>query len=407
MEENRYSADPTTQAGKKLIQNLESQDETYATLIKEQQQIMEAMLAREADLRGAIEIQRAAMGGINNAAEVSIRAQRRVILLENRVQQAAAARSAAELQANKLKEKVDGLRREKRLFEELTGKMEAAVASRAEDIAEILAKTTATHDAKGKAEQMRAQVLAQAAKDATAAEAEWNQLSSVIQADWARREELQAQKTAERARKMEELLQRQRAVAAGRHARKPRSPAVPATLAATETAKESTKLASEAAIGDNDAESQAPPMERLSLIQEKLNTVVAAMEGCDNPEGAVTAITELKDTCFRLFASLTEAHMRLEGLEDGVAQARATAAAASAAVAPVAVAQISNEGPPTADQEDFDQQLARAEKQIQDVCTAVHKLSQRIRYAICNIIISRVENFSTLPHKRDSSLSIT
>ena len=388
MEENKYSADPTSHAAKKLVQNLEIQDETYATLIEEQQQVMEALLAREADLRSAIEVQRAAMGGINRAEEVSIRAQRRVILLENRVQQAAAARSAAELQASTLKEKVDGLRREKRLFEELTRKMEAAVASRAEDIAEILAKTTAAHDAKGKAEQMRAQVLAQATKDATVAESEWDQLTNVIKADWKRREEVQVQKAADRAKKMEELLQRQKTVASGRHARKPTSPAVPAMLLSGNTAiKES---AGKAPVGDaervgiTEGEEQVPegpPIERLRLVQEKLDEVVTGIDGCNNPEAAIATITELKDVCFRLFASLTEAHVRLEGLEDAVAQARATAAVVAVAADGVSSTERVKQLELTdVGQVDLDEQVARAKEQIQSVCTAVHKLSQRLRY---------------------------
>ena len=388
MEENKYSADPTSHAAKKLVQNLEIQDETYATLIEEQQQVMEALLAREADLRSAIEVQRAAMGGINRAEEVSIRAQRRVILLENRVQQAAAARSAAELQASTLKEKVDGLRREKRLFEELTRKMEAAVASRAEDIADILAKTTAAHDAKGKAEQMRAQVLAQATKDATVAESEWDQLTNVIKADWKRREEVQVQKAADRAKKMEELLQRQKTVASGRHARKPTSPAVPAMLLSGNTAiKES---AGKAPVGDaervgiTEGEEQVPegpPIERLRLVQEKLDEVVTGIDGCNNPEAAIATITELKDVCFRLFASLTEAHVRLEGLEDAVAQARATAAVVAVAADGVSSTERVKQLELTdVGQVDLDEQVARAKEQIQSVCTAVHKLSQRLRY---------------------------
>ncbi|KAH7621447.1 hypothetical protein Ndes2526B_g03797 [Nannochloris sp. 'desiccata'] len=393
MEENKYSADPTTLAGKKLIQNLESQDETYEALISEQQKAMDALLAKEADLRDALVSQRAAMGGINRALEVSVRAQRRVVLLENRVQQAAAARSGAELQAAKLKEKVDGLRREKKLFEELTSKMEADVTNKAREVGEILKKTMITHDARGKAEVMRAQVLNQAAKDAAASEAEWAQMTEVIESDRARREAAQAEKTAERARRMEELMAKQRAVASGRR-QKP-MPSAASTAGHLQLAGFPDTL------HDTDTEASetlsgiGKPAERLSEIEAKLAAVVVGIADCHGAEHAVDLLSELKNLCFRLFASLTEAHTRLEALEDRVGQAQETttiAAAAAAAAAALESASRAEEGPPILLKRQtstrnaqlqgirgLEEQLKLAEEQVQAVCTEVHHLCHRVR----------------------------
>ncbi|KAG7668582.1 hypothetical protein KSW81_005345 [Nannochloris sp. 'desiccata'] len=369
MEENKYSADPTTLAGKKLIQNLESQDETYEALISEQQKAMDALLAKEADLRDALVSQRAAMGGINRALEVSVRAQRRVVLLENRVQQAAAARSGAELQAAKLKEKVDGLRREKKLFEELTSKMEADVTNKARE------------------------VLNQAAKDAAASEAEWAQMTEVIESDRARREAAQAEKTAERARRMEELMAKQRAVASGRR-QKP-MPSAASTAGHLQLAGFPDTL------HDTDTEASetlsgiGKPAERLSEIEAKLAAVVVGIADCHGAEHAVDLLSELKNLCFRLFASLTEAHTRLEALEDRVGQAQETttiAAAAAAAAAALESASRAEEGPPILLKRQtstrnaqlqgirgLEEQLKLAEEQVQAVCTEVHHLCHRVR----------------------------
>ena len=126
---------------------------------------------------------------------------------------------------------------------------------------------------------------------------------------------------------------------------------------------------------------EGPPIERLRLVQEKLDEVVTGIDGCNNPEAAIATITELKDVCFRLFASLTEAHVRLEGLEDAVAQARATAAVVAVAADGVSSTERVKQLELTdVGQVDLDEQVARAKEQIQSVCTAVHKLSQRLRY---------------------------
>lgn len=400
MEENKYSADPTTLAGKKLIQNLESQDETYEALIFEQQNAMDALLAKEADLRNALVAQRAAMGGINRALEVSVRAQRRVVLLENRVQQAAGARSGAELQAAKLKEKVDGLRREKKLFEELTAKMEAAVTNKAREVGEILKRTMETHDAKGKAVAMRAQVLNQAAKDAAAYEAEWDKMTEVITSDRARREATQAAKAAERARRMEELMAKQRAVASGRRQRP--------TAGTSPTAGQLRLAGSPATINETEAEASetitdtGKPTERLGAMESKLAAVVAGIPDCHSAEHAVEILSDLKDLCFRLFTSLTEAHTRLETLEDRVGKADETTTSTIAAAAlenasgaeegspRLLKGQISTENAQLKDNERLEEQLKLAEQQIQAVCTEVHHVSQKVR-ASCPEIDAALE----------------
>jgi hypothetical protein len=386
MEEDKYSADPTTLAGKKLIQNLENQDETYEILISEQQEAMDALLAKEADLRDALVAQRAAMGGINRALEVSVRAQRRVVLLENRVQQAAAARSGAELQAAKLKEKVDGLRKEKKLFEELTAKMEAGVTNKAREVAEILKRTVETHDARGKAEAMRAQVLNQAAKDAAASEAEWAQMTEVIESDRARREAAQAAKAAERARRMEELMAKQRAVASGRR-QKP-----PAAQAAISSAARQLEVPGFLDTETETSETVADigkPIERLRAMEAKLAAVVAGIANCRSAEHAVDILSELKDLCFRLFASLTEAHTRLEALEDRVGQVQEATSTAVAVMenargaaegSPARIQGVtSSENPQYKDIVNLDKQLKSAEQQVQAICTEVHHLCQRVR----------------------------
>ena len=402
MEENRFFYDPSNASAKKLIQNMESQDKVYETLISEQQEIMESLIGREAELRAAIEVQRAAMGGINNATEVSVRAQRRVVLLENRVQQAAAARSSAEMRASKLKEKIDRMRREKKLFEELTAKMEAAVEQKARDVQEVLKRTMEAHGARGKAKALRAQVMAQAEKNAAAAEAEWQQLCEVIEQDRVRREEEQARKAAERAARMEELMKKQQAVTASlasihhkpnRRAASVRSPPADdanANINTTGVARKQ-ELASEMKTDEaEEDEMYVPPMERMQYVEANLAAVVAGIEGCSNANEAIKKISELKELCFKLFASLTEAHARIEGLENTLAVAGAGAKVATRMAATAHHTQTKNaqitsntegiDSPNNKNSNNNNYKGAKAE--LQSVCDQIHRLCLGLR-AMC------------------------
>ena len=339
---------------------------------------MNALIAKETELQAAISVQQAAMGGINRAAEISIRTQRRVILLENRVQQALSARSGAELQAAKLKEKVDSLRREKRLFEELTAKMENAVEAKAREIAEILAKTTEAHESRGKAEAMRAQVLAQIAKDAATSEAEWQQLNGVIEKERANREAEQERRSSERAARLEALLQKQRGVVAGRGgsstSKITAKPAVGAD-AVVQPQREDHDRSEEDEFADVKGRL---PVERLHMVEEKLAAVAASIvPGGKSADEAVTAFIELKDLCFRLFALLTESHTRLEALEDEVVRSRALAAAVDAAAAVAMEKESSAAADKTAS--NLKLLLDQAENQVEAVCGEVHRLCQRVR----------------------------
>ena len=86
------------------------------------------------------------MGGVTRAEEVSIRSQRRVVLLENRVERAAGRKGEALLRAAQLRSKIDGMRRERLLFDQLRAKMERGLAAAAQEAAGILAQTARTHD---------------------------------------------------------------------------------------------------------------------------------------------------------------------------------------------------------------------------------------------------------------------
>lgn len=146
----------------------------------EEQKVTEQLLGKQARLQSEIEWQRSNIGGNNKFLELSVRAQRRVILLENRLGHAFTSKSVAETTAKNLKEQVNGLRREKRLYEELRLSTERLISTKAHEIAAILKKIFEIYDQRNKAEAMCAQIQVQAAKDAQDAEKEYERLTQVI-----------------------------------------------------------------------------------------------------------------------------------------------------------------------------------------------------------------------------------
>lgn len=262
--ENKFSVNPTTAAAKQLIFSLDAQDRVYEALVVEQQALAERLIQKENQLTDEIEAQRAAVGGVNRALEESIRAQRKVVLLDNRVQQAATAKSTAEFEAEQIRSAVNGLRRERKLFDELAGKMEHGLVERAHEAYDTLKKIAEVHSARSRAESMKAQIREQLNREVAQSEAEWNKLTAMIEADRTRRAAEQAQRAAERAERMEALLRRQ----PGRG---------PAARRRGQAAREGTGREPESSSGAEGAPLSVA--ERLEQVSRQLTTAAASIDG--------------------------------------------------------------------------------------------------------------------------------
>lgn len=205
--ENKYSVSPTSQVAAALIASLRSEAAAYEAALIAEQRTAAQLEARVADLQEEIAALRGQMGGVTNAMEVSIRAQRRAVLLENRLEQAAGRRGEAAMLAEQLRTQVGGLRRERLLFDQLRRKMERAVLARAGEAAATVARAARLHDERCKADAMCAAVKASAQRDVAAAEAEWQKLTDIIEADRRQRMAERERRLAERDEHMAALLQ--------------------------------------------------------------------------------------------------------------------------------------------------------------------------------------------------------
>jgi len=336
--ETKFSVNPTSEAAKKFISRLEAQDKSYEALIQEQQALSESLLDQKVALNTAIEQHRAAMGGINNALEASVRAQRRVILLENRVQQAAGAKSAAELRSAQIRDKVNGLRRERRLFDELANKMERSLVGRAQEVYEVMKKTHEAHNAKSRAESMKAQIREQMAMDVKVAETQWEELTKILGGDRQRRAAEQAQRDAERLKRMDSLLHRQRAVdvlsVTNNRSGRSSSPKGAALAGSTEkktnkttTIKSNNNLLYDSSTNNIVEEPTMTVVQRLRAMEERLAAVTSLMEHCGDAVDVAQKFESAKSLCLGLFASLGESQLRVESLEEKLLRVKGELAA--------------------------------------------------------------------------------
>jgi hypothetical protein len=373
MLENKYSVDPTTAAAAALVAGLRAQADAYEARVVAAQMEGAELAARAAQLREDVGAAREAMGGVTRAEEVSVRAQRLVVLLENRVERAAGKRGEAELRGAALRARVDGLRRERRLFDQLAAKMRRGTGARAREAAAVLARAAAAHEAMDKAEAMRAAVKTQAARDVAAAEGEWARLTDVIEADRRQREAARAAGLKDRDDRMAALFRREFAQA-------------------RRVPEEGAGAGAGAGVARPEAPSPTPPAEKLRLLHEAA-AAVAAAAGAASAEEVVAGVAAAQATCFRLFGAVTSAHGRVEELEDRADALRREAAAlrgqpagGGGAGAPQAEAPGKSNGAA----ETVEAEAAAAAERVRAVCARVQELfvglgcaAMRLSWAPC------------------------
>lgn len=76
--------------------------------------------------------------------------QRRIRVLENRLQQASVRYNEAAARSRALRARIDSLRRERLLFDELAGKLQRGLARQKGEMVEVIARIAESHEAREK-----------------------------------------------------------------------------------------------------------------------------------------------------------------------------------------------------------------------------------------------------------------
>jgi len=193
-----------------LIAALEARDLSHEAFIAQEQRAVEELIAREEELREEIRKVRLAMGGVFNAKEQWVLRQRRIVLLENQVSQALTGCDTLETSVKQLVREIDGLRKEKVLFNQLQQKMERSFQSKAQHIGELLFLASNAHKSKRRAERLLERVQLQTDKETAAYMDEWRRLERVLQDDADCRERKFLESCAQRSQRLEAVLAKKR-----------------------------------------------------------------------------------------------------------------------------------------------------------------------------------------------------
>ncbi|KAL4431319.1 hypothetical protein ABPG75_006575 [Micractinium tetrahymenae] len=311
MLENKFSVNPTTQTAAALIANLQEQADVYAAKITEEQRLKAELEHQVEVLRQKIAEQRVAMGGINNSADQAVRVQRRIRILEDRLQQSTVRYNEMLTRSGALRARIDSLRRERLLFEELAGKLGRGLERRKGEMVEVIARIAEAHEAREKAIILQGQVKAQAEKDVANYEAEWRQLTDMVEADRRAREAQRQREIAAREAQMATLFKQEFALPAGKQRRSTlRAP--PGSGGAAAPAAGGEKAAA-AAAGD----AALASAERVRQLKEEFSKVLAATGAADVDE-LLEALVAAEEANFSLFNYVNDLSGEVDKLEEGI-----------------------------------------------------------------------------------------
>lgn len=123
------------------------------------------------------------MGGIFSAKEQSTAVQKRIKLLENRLEKAYVKYNQSITHNKQLRESINNLRRERIMFESIQSNLERELAKLKRDMADMIQQANGAFEAREKAIGEMNALKAQADKEQQGFEEEWRQLTTIIEED--------------------------------------------------------------------------------------------------------------------------------------------------------------------------------------------------------------------------------
>jgi len=132
--------------------------------------------------------QRRSLGGVNAARENNAQVAKQIKILENRLDKALVKFNQALAHNKHLRETIDNLRRERVVFDGIYKKLEKELQEKKKEIASIVEMANIAYEARDQAQAEMAALKAQAEKEEAAFEAEWKELTRMIEEDRKKKE---------------------------------------------------------------------------------------------------------------------------------------------------------------------------------------------------------------------------
>jgi coiled-coil domain-containing protein 63/114 len=179
--ENRFTIDPSSASVPALVAKLKEESDLVSNQIVDEIKENSQLESNSRLLERRIADQRAQAGGFKAATEHSTALQRRIILLQERLHNALSRRSSAQNVQNQLKDTINGLRKERLLFEDINKKLKREVVYKKYEIMEMIGLISELQEGQGKAVALQNNLISRSEKDTMAWESEWKQLSELVE----------------------------------------------------------------------------------------------------------------------------------------------------------------------------------------------------------------------------------
>ena len=233
--------------------------------------------------------QRKKMGGVNAARENNQQIQKQIKILENRLDQALVKYNEALAHNRGLRDRIDNLRRERLVFDQIYRKLEKELAEKKKEMARIIEVSNRAYESRDSALNEMAALKAQAEKEQAAFEQEWRELGKLIEQD----------------RKMKDFV-------------KARDGGTGATIRDHMSPEQESKLRRKVIRGNwsiaKDKASQQVSMERVQSYGEAFAKIQEST-GVTDIDELVTTFINAEDQNFSLFNYVNELNHEIERLE--------------------------------------------------------------------------------------------
>eukprot|EP00898_Chlorokybus_atmophyticus_P005341 jgi/Chlat1/5808/Chrsp4S00482 len=181
--EKRWGALPSNPSATAQVVRLQEQADAFTRRIESEKRRVAELDKAISAVQSRILDQRKRMGGVNAARESNAAIAKQVKLLENRLDKALTKYNESVAANRRLRESIDGLRRERLVFDGIHKKLEKELADRKREMAAIIETSNLAYEARDAALQQMAQLKAQAEREQQAFEAEWRELGRLIDHD--------------------------------------------------------------------------------------------------------------------------------------------------------------------------------------------------------------------------------
>jgi hypothetical protein len=182
----------STQAEK--VAKLQDEADLYTRKIELERRRIAELDRQSGIMQAKILEQRKQLGGVNAARENNAQVAKQIKILENRLDKAIVKFNEALAHNKHLREMIDNLRRERVVFDGIYKKLEKELQEKKKEIASIVEMANIAYEARDQAQAEMSALKAQAEKEEAAFEAEWKELTRMIEEDRKKKEKSEKEK---------------------------------------------------------------------------------------------------------------------------------------------------------------------------------------------------------------------